>query len=161
RVTPAGEGFVLHQAAKREVTTVAVAPDGTIYAAAVGNRQQPSATPSIAPLPVAGGSGAGSGPAVARPNQPGPLTITPNPPAVTGGSEIYHILPDGYPRKVWSHAQDLVYAIAFDGQGRPVVATGNHGTVYRIDSDHAYTRLLTLEPTQVTAMTVGPAGGAI
>ena len=36
RVSPAGEGFVLYQMAKKEVTAVAVAPDGAIYAAAVG-----------------------------------------------------------------------------------------------------------------------------
>ena len=38
RITPAGEGFVLYQAPKREITAVAVAPDGTIYAAGVGNK---------------------------------------------------------------------------------------------------------------------------
>ena len=40
------------------------------------------------------------------------------PPAITGGSEIYRIQTDGYPRKIWSHAQDLVYALAFDAQGQ-------------------------------------------
>ena len=39
RVSPAGEGFVLYQMSKREVTAVAVARDGAIYAAAVGNKQ--------------------------------------------------------------------------------------------------------------------------
>ena len=39
RVSPAGDGFVLYQMPKREVTAVAQAPDGAIYAAAVGNRQ--------------------------------------------------------------------------------------------------------------------------
>ena len=39
RVSPAGEGFVLYQMPKREVTAVAVAPDGAIYAAAVGTKQ--------------------------------------------------------------------------------------------------------------------------
>ena len=39
RVSPAGEGFVLYQMAKREVTAVAVARDGSIYAAAVGAKQ--------------------------------------------------------------------------------------------------------------------------
>ena len=43
RVSPAGEGFVLYQMPKKEVTAVAVAPDGAIYAAAVGNRQATAA----------------------------------------------------------------------------------------------------------------------
>ena len=36
RVTPAGQGFVLYQAPKREITAVAVASDGSIYAAGTG-----------------------------------------------------------------------------------------------------------------------------
>ena len=39
RVSPAGEGFVLYQMPKREVTAVAVARDGAVYASAVGNKQ--------------------------------------------------------------------------------------------------------------------------
>ena len=46
RVSPAGEGFVLYQMPKREVTAVAAAPDGAIYAAAVGNRQPTPSSPS-------------------------------------------------------------------------------------------------------------------
>jgi sugar lactone lactonase YvrE len=160
RITPSGDGFVLHQTAKREVTAVAVAADGSIYAAAVGNRQQPAAAATQAPQPLAGQPAAAVANPVARPALPAPLTITTNAPAVTGGSEVYHILADGYPRKVWSHAQDLVYALSFDAQGRAVVGTGNRGAVYRVDNDHSYTRLLAVEPTQVTAMTAGP-GGAI
>ena len=38
RVSPKGEGFVLYQAAKREITAVAVAKDGSIYAAGVGKQ---------------------------------------------------------------------------------------------------------------------------
>src|ERR1700719_3414516 len=38
----AAEGFVLYETAKREVTALAVAPDGKIYAAAIGEKQRPS-----------------------------------------------------------------------------------------------------------------------
>ena len=36
RISPAGQGYVLFEAPHREITSVAVAPDGTIYAANVG-----------------------------------------------------------------------------------------------------------------------------
>ena len=75
--------------------------------------------------------------------------------AIAGGSEIYRIQSDGYPRRVWSHAQDLVYALAFDAQGRLLAGTGNHGTIFRLDSDHSYTRLLNVAPTQVTGFCCG------
>src|SRR5271163_2596166 len=121
RVTPAGEGFVLFQAPKREITSVAVAPDGSIYAAGVGNKLGTAAAPVPAPVPA-------PTPAPA----PGALTLTiggrpaPTPPpslgtaaaAIAGGSEIYRIQSDGYPRKVWSHPQDLVYALTFDTHGK-------------------------------------------
>src|SRR6202049_3303441 len=35
------DGFVLYETAKREVTALAVAPDGNIYAAAIGEKQHP------------------------------------------------------------------------------------------------------------------------
>src|ERR1700751_191641 len=38
----AAEGFVLYETSKREVTALAVAPDGNIYAAAVGEKQHPT-----------------------------------------------------------------------------------------------------------------------
>ena len=45
RVSPAGEGFVLYQMSKREVTAVAVAPDGAVWAAAVGNKRAGAVRP--------------------------------------------------------------------------------------------------------------------
>jgi sugar lactone lactonase YvrE len=150
RITPAGAGFVLYQAPKREITSVAVSTDGTIYAAGVGNKQAatpaPSATPAPAPTPA-------GRPAVAPPTLAGVA------PAITGGSEIYRIQTDGYPRRIWSHAQDLVYALAFDGRGRIIAGTGNHGDIYRIESDFKYWKLASLASTQVTAFCT--AGGKL
>ncbi len=152
RITPAGEGFVLYQAPKREVTSVAVAADGTIYAAAVGNKQPAIAAPVMPPPVPVPAPAAAARPAAVPPTFAGPA------PAITGGSEIYRIQTDGYPRKIWSHAQDLVYALAFDGKGRVMAATGNHGDIYRLDSDHKYWKLVSLSSTQVTAFCSGAGG---
>ena len=73
-------------------------------------------------------------------------------PALSGGSEVYCISPDGSPRKVWSHAQDVAYALAFDKDGHALIGTGNKGVVYRLDSDIAYTLLVNAPPTQITVM---------
>jgi hypothetical protein len=167
RVAPAGstgqgQGFVLYQAPKREITAVAVGPDGAIYAAGAGNR---TATPAQPPTAV----GAPPQPAAPVPAPPGTVQIVPPSPtpvatpiltslAVTGGSEIYRIQNDGYPRRIWSHAQDLVYALAFDAQGRVLAGTGNRGNLYRIDNDYSYTRLLNVEPTQITGLLRAPDG---
>jgi hypothetical protein len=159
RVTPAGEGFVLYQAPRREITAVAVAPDGTIYAAGVGSKSPQPAPPAPAPAPAPTSAAPGTIVlASTRPAAP-PPTLSGAAPAVTGGSEIYHIQADGYPRRVWSHASELVYALAFDAKGRPIAGTGNRGGIFRIDSDRAYTRLVNVAPTQVTAFCAAPGGG--
>ncbi|MBZ5601504.1 MAG: hypothetical protein LAO79_04285 [Acidobacteriia bacterium] len=160
RITPTGQGFVLYQAPKREITTVAVAPDGTIYAAGVGNKVPAVAPPAPAPAPTPSAAPAPGGVNITLPaaNRPAAAAPTASPAAIVGGSEIYRIQTDGYPRRVWSNAQDLVYALAFDAHGHAIAGTGNHGAVYRIDSDHSYTRLLNVAPTQVTAFCSAPGG---
>jgi sugar lactone lactonase YvrE len=164
RVSPAGEGFVLYQTPKREVTAVAVAPGGAIYAAAVGAKQAPLPTPApalaapaAAVATVTVNAPGTAAPAVARLPAPPPVSLG-APAGVSGGSEVYRIEPNGNPRRVWSHAQDVVYAIAFDGAGRAVLGTGNKGNVYRIESPTLWTALLTVPATQVTAFQAGREG---
>jgi sugar lactone lactonase YvrE len=161
RITPAGQGFVLYQAPKREITAVAVGAGDAIYAAGVGNKQAgpPAATPTPAAAPAAAPTAASTISLTAGPPRPNTLPPpTAAQQAVTGGSEIYRIQSDGYPRKVWSHAQELVYALAIDSQGKLVIGTGNHGYVYRLDSEYAYTQLTTLSSTQVTGLLPAPDG---
>jgi streptogramin lyase len=117
RISPAGEGFVLYQMAKKEVTAVAVGRDGAIYAAAVGAKQGGGISLPPMPSPPAPSSSAS-----VTINAPGAQAAAPRPVApasmgsggVSGGSEVYRIEPGGNPRRIWSHAQDVVYAIAFD-----------------------------------------------
>ncbi len=160
RVTPAGQGFVLYQAPKREITAVAAAGDGTIYAAGVGNKGPAAPAGAAAAPPPAVSVVTPTPPAVAAANAARAAGLpAPTPtPVVAGGSEIYRIQADGYPRKVWSDAQDLVYALAFDSRGRVIAGTGNRGFLYRIDSDHSYTRLRSLTSMQVTGLTSAPDG---
>jgi hypothetical protein len=163
RVSPSGQGFVLYQTPKREITAVAISRDGAIYAAAVGNKTPVSApqpaTPTPQPVPVASPSPV---PAMA----PGNLLRSVNPPPtlnlgappISGGSEVYRIDSDGAPKKAWSNAQDIVYALSFDAAGRPILGTGNRGKIYRLDSDVISTLLLDASPTQVTGFGNGRKG---
>ncbi len=158
RVSPQGQGFVLYQMSKPEVTAVAVAHDGSIYAAAAGTK---GLSAPAAPLPA-------PGPATVTVNVPGaaaPPAPRPGPPAsvgapagVSGGSEVYRIEPSGNPLRVWSQPQDVVYAIEFDSEGRALIGSGNHGSLYRIESPTMYTALLTMPATQITAFQKGRDG---
>ncbi|HOQ47526.1 MAG TPA: hypothetical protein PLA43_05835 [Bryobacteraceae bacterium] len=167
RVAPNGAGFVLYQAPKREITSVAVAKNGAIYAVGIGNKtaqaplttvpstrppaQQPVTTPTAPPTQV-------QQPRTVTQTAPVTAQQTVSTPSIPGGSEVYRIEPDGLPLKVWSHTRDIAYAIAFDSEGRPLIGTGNKGTVYRLDSDRVYTELLKVPPTQVTFLFAGRGG---
>jgi len=160
RVSPAGEGFVLYQMSKSEVSAVAVAQDGSIYAAGVGSKPGPSSAP---PAP-ASSPAAPAAPGAAlqlRPSAPPPASMAPSGSGVSvTGSDVYRIDPAGNPSKIWSHAQDIIYAIAFDAQGRALIGSGNKGCIYRIESDVLYTALVTAPSTQITAFQTG-ANGAL
>jgi hypothetical protein len=97
-------------------------------------------------------------PAPARPASPPPASLS-GPSGVSGGSEVYRIEPNGNPERVWTNSQDVVYAIAFDAQGRAILGAGNHGNVYRIESPTSYTSLLNAAATQITGFFVGKSGG--
>jgi hypothetical protein len=162
RVSPKGEGFVLYQAPRREITAVAIAQDGTIYAAGVGTKAAAPVPPPAPAAPAPQPSPVPTPPS--SPTQPRQVTPVPAPipsivtPAVSGGSEVYRLGTDGFPRKLWSHPQHIVYSIAFDADGRPLIGTGNKGTLYRLDSDLVWTDLLSAPPTQVTCLLAGRGG---
>jgi len=155
RVSPTGQGFVLYQSPKREITAVAVTPDGAIYAAGVGNK---TAVAQAAPPPSPVQQSVISGAVTVGNVRITPVTGGPGP-SLAGGSEVYRINPDGSPRKVWSSSQDIVYAIGFDAGGLPLVGTGNRGKIFRLDSDTVSTLLLDASPTQVTGFGRAPKGG--
>lgn len=161
RVSPDGAGFVLYQMSKPEVTAVAVARDGSIYAAAVGTK---NASAAPAPMLVPTATVIINAPGAAAPaGQPGPARPVPPPSlapqnAVSGGSEVYRIEPNGNPMKLWSQTQDVVYAIAFDAEGRALLGAGNRGNLYRIESPTAYTALLSTPATEITAFQKGRDG---
>ncbi|HEX6546456.1 MAG TPA: hypothetical protein VF023_09125, partial [Bryobacteraceae bacterium] len=163
RIAPSGKSFVLFQTAKREVTAVAER-DGIFYAAAAGGRpsKQPSVTQPAVPV-VAPASGAlrvtvAGQPSTqqnhpATPSQPPPSLQTRS--AATGGADFYRIDPDGFAEQLWSSQDEIVYAIAFDKHGRPILGTGNHGMIYRVDSATMATQLVNAPPTQITGFLHG------
>jgi len=164
RVSPAGQGFVLYQAPKREITAVAIAKDGSIYAAGVGNKTPtftigtpPPSASAPAPAPAGSANPAASGNTSPSRSTP-PSTLNTGAPAIVGGSEVYRINPDGSPRRAWSNAQDIVYAIGFDQSGRALLGTGNKGKIYRLDTDVVSTLLVDASPTQVTGFGRGSRG---
>ncbi len=153
RITPEGQSFVLYQTNKREVTSLAE-HDGVIYAASVGNKTSTTSVsgaapvlPSTPPAVTAAGTPRSGSQPPSLPPAVGSLSA-----AVNGGSEFYRIEKDGFAERIWSSPTELIYAVAFDALGKPLLGTGNRGLIYRVDSDQLSTQLLNAPPTQVTAL---------
>ena len=165
RVTPAGEGFVLYQMPRREVTAVAIARDGSLYAAGVGSKSSSAGSglstalaPPPAATPVTLNAPGAPAPAGGPRANPSPAPALPTLPSVNGGSDIFRLDASGTPLKIWTSAQDVVYALAFDAAGHVLIGTGNKGIIYRVESPSSYTSLLTAPATQVTAFLTGANG---
>jgi hypothetical protein len=94
---------VLFEAPRREITSVAVGANGTIYAASVGDK---SHNP-LPPLPVQG-----VGTVTITVVQPGSLQAANTSTSVPEGSEIYALTEGQAPRKLWSGKDEIVYALA-------------------------------------------------
>jgi hypothetical protein len=144
RISQQGKGYVLFEAPRREITSVAVAANGTIYAASVGDK---SHNP-LPPLPVQG-AGAVSITIV----QPGSLQAANASASVPEGSEIYALVEGQAPRKLWAGKDDIVYALAAQTDGL-LALTGNRGRVFRINDDGSYADVAHLEAQQGLSLAV-------
>jgi sugar lactone lactonase YvrE len=143
------EGFVLYESSKREITSLTVAADGTIYAAAIGEKQHVSgqapttviATPQGTTTFTSNGIISGGG---AQP------VFTPFPVMIS--SSIYSISPDGAPQEVWSSRDDVVYSLGIAADGRLLAGTGNNGSLLAIDKHGAYAQLAKAGSAQITGI---------
>ena len=134
---------MLFEAPRREITAVAVAADGTIYAASVGDK---SHNP-LPPLPVQGVASV-----TITVVQPASLAAANTSTALPEGSEIYVLAPNlgdsaQAPRKLWSGKDEIVYALAARPDGL-LALTGNRGRVFRIADDGSYADVAHLEAQQ-------------
>jgi hypothetical protein len=166
RIAPTGEAFVLYSAPKKEITALAIDANGNIFAAGVGEKrpgQNPGMGPSIMPVSNPSLSMAGAPPGlVLTPTLPSMSTMVnfPAPGAgASGGSEIYKLAPDGSPTRLWTSREDIVYALAFDTQGRLLAGTGNRGHIFAMRSEDDFSDLLKAGSSQVTAFAKAPGGG--
>jgi len=147
RISPDGKGFVLFQSPRREITAVTVAANGTIYAASVGDK---SHNP-LPPLPLQGNAGI-----TITVVQPGSLQAANNSNSLPDGTEIYALVENQAPRKLWSGKEDIVYALAARPDGL-LALTGNRGHVLRIAEDGGYADIAHLDAQQGLSMSA-PAG---
>ena len=148
RISPNGKGYVLFEAPRREITSLAVSANGTIYAASVGDK---SRNP-LPPLPVQG-----VGSVSITIVQPGSLQAANTSASIPEGSEIYGLTEGQAPRKLWAGKDEIVYALAARPDGL-LALTGNRGHVFKIADDGSYADVAHLEAQQGLSLAVAENG---
>jgi outer membrane protein assembly factor BamB len=151
---PAGEGFVLYETAKREVTSLAVATDGTIYVGAIGEKTHASTNAPTTVIATSQGTTTITNAAPMSPQVNAPFLNFP--PAIS--SSIYKLAPDGAPEELWSSRDDVVYALGLSADGRLLAGTGNNGSLLVIDGRGVYAQLAKSGASQITGITRNSAG---
>jgi hypothetical protein len=144
RISPDGKGYVLFEAPRREITSVAVAANGTIYAASVGDK---SHNP-LPPLPIQG-----VGTVTFTIVQPGSLQAVNASTSAPEGTEIYALIEDQAPRKIWSDKEAIVYALAARPDGL-LALSGNRGRIFRIQENGDFADLAHVEAQQCLSLAV-------
>lgn len=148
RISPEGKGYVLFDAPRREITSVAVAADGTIYAANVGDKGRNP----LPPLPIQGLASI-----TITVVQPGSVQAVNASSSVPEGTEIYALKDGQAPRKVWSSKDDIVYALAAQPDGL-LALSGNEGHVFKIAPDGSYADVAHLAAQQGLSLAVEKTG---
>jgi hypothetical protein len=161
RIDKNGAGFVLLDSGLQEISALRADARGVVYAGGLTGRSSPDRGPdrpqvepsrSPAPIPtvsteitsitIVDASGAAAG--------------TSQPPRQERRSirgAVYRILPDGVWDTLWSSQDDAPYDLLPDKDGSLLVATGNAGKLYRIDSEPARaTLIVSADAQQITTL---------
>ncbi len=145
RIDSNGKGYVLFEAPRREITSIAVGANGAIYAACVGDK---SRNP-LPPLPVQGASSI-----TITVVQPQSVQAANASASVPEGTEIFALTEGQAPRALWSSKDSIVYALAARPDGL-LAFSGNRGQIYRIQDDGSYADIAHLQAQQGLSMASG------
>jgi hypothetical protein len=161
---PSAEGFVLYETPKREVTALAVASDGSIYAAAIGERQHNAAIvpgPTGALTTTTTVTSTGNVTVIAPAPTAGQVQVpyVPFPSLLSSG--VYKIAPDGAPEELWTSREDVVYSLGIGSDGRLLAGLGNSGALLAIDGHGVFAQLAKAGSAQITGIARHASGKVI
>lgn len=155
RVSPQGKAFAVYDAALREIHSLAPAPDGSIYALALGE--------SAATTKTAAAGGADAVTVTAAAATPSDDTVVaaqvvqPTQPArsrndlSSARSAVFHIMPDGGADVVWSSNTVTGFSVLAMAE-RVLIGTSDKGRIYSVSDDGRDTLLLQSTEGQISAL---------
>src|ERR1041385_2854134 len=161
RVSPEGKTFALFDTQLREIHSLAVAPDGSIYALALSDaaataKSQPVSAPSTQPTE---GANPTTSVTITPIDESGnPLQNQPTPArsrndVSTARSAVFRILPDGGTDVVWSSSTITAFAITPGLQpGTVLIGTSDKGRIYSVTNDGRDTLLLQSSEGQISSL---------
>jgi sugar lactone lactonase YvrE len=145
-----GKPFALVDSPLREMHDLSVAPDGSVYALAIGESASatPSATPAAAATPES---------KTVSVDKPNPLQ--PDPPQksrydLTGAkSAVYRLTPDGGSQIIWSSPTVTGFSLYAHQTGNGVlIGTSDKGRIYNVSNDARETLVLQTDANQVSTI---------
>lgn len=175
RITAKEQAFVLYDANYPEIRVILPAPDGSIYAAALGGAVTKQTQPAAGATPSVTSNIQVTAPATTitvtdedvnaqnppgldvkpkQPAQPQPAQQAPAAPvpaveyAGVDKSAILRIFPDNTVETLWTSKEESAYDLAFLGDAL-VFGTDAHGRVYRLDTDRKTTLLAETGESQI------------
>jgi hypothetical protein len=154
QIDASGKPFVLLDSGYGEIHQIRVRQDGSIFAAAVRGRAAASSSSSSSSDTDSTSSAADSGgtvtvsvstdvTAVAVADASGSGATTTRVPVGPGAGAIFRITPDGDSDTLWESRDDTPYDVAFEGDHDLLVATGNHGKIFRLSGEPYQPTLVT------------------
>ncbi|MGE3956083.1 MAG: hypothetical protein AB7H96_05140 [Vicinamibacterales bacterium] len=166
RVDPSGKGFLLLDTPYQEIRTLKFDDKGTLLVAAANGRPNSGAAPGTPTETTPQQTGSTPGAPVASVSVSTEITAvvvdsasasnasgTTRPAAGASKGAVYTVAPDGLWDMLWDAREDLPYDLAFDAEGRVLVATGDKGKIYRLEGNPVRPLLLArAAASQVTAL---------
>lgn len=181
RISNAGKGFILYDSPLAEIHQVAIDTDGTIYAAAMGSRNDLRLGGPQVPVPGQGGPirtttsitvRAQQGPGQGTPGE-GDSAPSADSAASTGAdasaavaaavmgrrgaqagagqSSIYKITPDGAVDKIWESRRENVFDLLVSGK-RLLISTDDKGRIYELTPDRRASLLTSTDQEETTRL---------
>lgn len=153
RISPEGKAFAVNDSPLREIHALAPAPDGSIYALALGDAASTTKAGAGTTTDVATVTATAVASAT---DESGAQTAQSTPTRsrsdlTSARSAVFHILPDGGADVVWSSTSITGFSI-FAMKGGVLIGTSDKGRVYSVTDDGRDTLLLQSTEAQVSSL---------
>jgi len=154
RISPDGKAFAVHDASLREIHALAPAPDGSIYALALGEAASTTkagtgTTTDAATLTATVTSTVTAADETSAAAQT--ATVRSRSDLSSARSAVFHILPDGGADVVWSSTTVTGFSI-LTTKGGVLIGTSDKGRIYLATDDGRDTLLLQSTEAQVSSL---------